>query len=103
MKEEIIDYLKREIRFRERKNKDRGIVNLLIQRYPSLETIPKDILVDVVRDFNSMDRLWRLALREDESLRGADYEQKEELSQKEQLYLGYIPGFEKSIKALNRL
>lgn len=103
MKEEITDYLKRETKFRERKNKDRGIVNLLIQRYPSLETIQKEILIDAVKDYNSMDRLWRLALSEDESLRGSDYNQKEELSQKKQLDLGYILGFEESIKALNRL
>lgn len=93
MKDDIINYLRRESRFRERKNKDRGIVNLLIERYPSLETIDKKILVDVVRDFNSMDRLWRKILSEPENeyLRGKDYYDKIELSNQYQISLGYAP------------
>ena len=98
MKDKIIAYLKRDPRFRERTNKNKGIANMLSEKY-QIE-IPKDKRDDFIADILSADRCWRLALSEDESLRGSDYEQKDVLEQKEMLYLGYIPG-EAQIKKIN--
>lgn len=101
MKNEIISYLKEDPRFRERANKNKGIANLLAEKY-HLE-IPKDKRDDFIADVLSADRLWRLALSEDETLRGGDYGDGENLAQKKQIELGYMPGFEESIKKLNNL
>ena len=90
----VEDYLKEQPLFRERKNKDRGIVNLLINRYGlqlAIESghISKDRLVAIVQDFASMDRAWRKTLEKDASLRGSDYDEKDQLEAKAMKNLGY--------------
>ncbi len=95
IKEQVIDYLQTEPKFRERSNKDRGQVNLLLRKYTGLaeavekKLISKDSLIAFVQDYASMDRAWRQALERDVSLRGTDYGQKEELMAKKQEELGY--------------
>lgn len=74
-------YLEDEPRFRERKNKGRGIVNLLVKRHPELAKIDKGLLVLAIRENNSMDRCWRLALERRKELRGKDYNKKGELEE----------------------
>jgi hypothetical protein len=94
-KQKILDYLVNEPRFRERKNKDRGIVNLLMERYPALEKaitdkiISKELMSLIVQDYASMDRQWRKLLEEKPELRGTDYGNKEELEMEVQRKLGY--------------
>lgn len=84
-KDKVIEYLENEPRFRERRNKDRGIVNLLMRKYydlnKAIETslISKDVIVAIVQDYASMDRQWRKTLEERSELRGTDYDQKDEL------------------------
>jgi len=87
--DKVFNYLKSQPLFRERKNKDRGMVNLLREMYPVLKDIDKDTLIGVVQDYNSMDRAWRKHLADNVWLRGTDYEQKEELEIKKQRELGY--------------
>lgn len=103
MYEDTLNYLKEEPRFRERMAKDRGIVNLLIKRYPSLETIDKKILVDMVKDYNSMDRYWRMILAERKDLRGTDYDTKEKVSQEYQIGLGYEGGYHQDMLKLKNI
>lgn len=103
MYEDTLNYLELEPRFRERMAKDRGIVNLLIKRYPTLEIIDKKILVDMVKDYNSMDRYWRMILAERKDLRGSDYVTKEKVSEEYQINLGYNPGYEQDMKQLKML
>ena len=76
LKNKVIEYLKEEPLARERKNKDRAIVNLLLKHYQCLTPIRKEILIEVVRDYNAMDRYWRDTLANTPSLRGSDYEDK---------------------------
>ena len=92
LKNLVKNYLETEPRFRERKNKTRGLVNLLIKRYPAIEGIPKQILEDVCADFASMDRSWRQTLEHYPHLRGSDYGDKEVLEQEKQVELGYQIG-----------
>lgn len=101
MKTEIYNYLKSDARFRERSNKNKGIANLLAEKY-HIE-IPKDKRDDFISDVLSADRYWRKTLEDEPSLRGKDYMTKEEMAQKKQIELGYMPGFEESIKKLNEL
>lgn len=80
--------------FRERKNKDEGIVNLLIRRYglqPAIDRreINKDGIVALVQDYATMDRAWRKVLEEREDLRGKDYGDKDRLEQEKMKQLGY--------------
>ena len=94
LRNKIEEYLVREPLFRERKNKNRGIVNLLIDRYNLKELIinghlSKDKMVAMVQDYASMDRSWRKTLEERPELRGDDYGEKDELEEKKLEELGY--------------
>ncbi len=95
IKQTIANYLETEERFRERKNKDRGIVNLLMRRFPHLDkaikdgVLSKDQVIDLVQDYTSMDRAWRQTLEQQPELRGTDYDDKERLEQEKQIDLGY--------------
>jgi hypothetical protein len=89
MKQDILKYLKEDERFRERANKNRGIANLISKKY-GIE-IPKDKRDDIIGDILTADRSWRMALKEEPSLRGKDYNDGEVLSQEWQLNNGYEP------------
>jgi hypothetical protein len=86
----VEQYLKDEPRFRERSNRERGIVNLLLNKYPILKDVPKDTLVELCHDFSNMDRCWRKILEEQPTLRGKDYDDKPELEKNAREELGYI-------------
>lgn len=94
LKDEVHGYLQSEPQFRERSNKDRGIVNLLMRRHPSLKGViqngamKKEVVTAIVQEYASMDRAWRKVLEEEPALRGSDYEDKARLEDEmiEQLY-----------------
>lgn len=88
--EKMQSFLEREPRARERSKKDNAIRVLLIEAYPSLETVPKDVLIDALRSYSSYDRAWRKILEETPSLRGSDYDQKYELAMHKMDELGYM-------------
>lgn len=83
----LFDYLKRQPLARERKNKNRAIANLLIQNH-SL-SIDKDLLIELVKEANTLDREWRKILEQNVTLRGSDYEEKDKLEKDKQRKLGY--------------
>ncbi len=87
MNEDIINYLKSEPRFRERSAKWRGIADILIKKY-NLD-IDRRKLADIIADGSTADRAWRMALKNDVSLRGSDYSDKEMLEVEKQRELGY--------------
>ena len=95
IKDAIEKYLDDEPKFRERKNKDRGIVNLLMRRYGALRiavesgAIGKDTVTAIVQDYASMDRAWRKTLEEVPRLRGSDYDEKDRLEAEKMVELGY--------------
>jgi hypothetical protein len=105
----VEEYLKSEPRFRERKEKDRGMVYLLGRRYGTLGMLLKrgeisyDTMIAVIQDAYSMDRAWRQALQHNPELRGTDYEDKTILEAEKQLELGYTPGYHADIKKLKKL
>lgn len=96
MENQVLQYLKDEVRFRERCNKDRGIANLLIEKYHL--DIDKSRLIAVIQDANSMDRYWRKLTAENKDLRGKDYDTKKIVSQRKQMELGYEVGYNNDIK-----
>ena len=90
----VESYLQEEPKFRERTAKDRGIVNLIINKYGlghlvESRQITKDMLIEIVQAYATMDRAWRKTLQERPELRGADYEEKDELEIQAQAALGY--------------
>lgn len=93
---ELIDYLKQEPRARERKNKNRAIANVIIEKL-SLHEISKDKITDMVGEILSLDRKWRKILEENEDLRGTDYKEKDILEQNKMLELGYEPGYNQKL------
>lgn len=108
-KDQVIDYLKDEPKFRERANKDKGIANLLLRKYPllkkaiELDMFSRDTLIALMQDYATMDRAWRQALEHDPTLRGSDYEEKVRLEQEKQIELGYRPSHDSDIKKLSTL
>jgi hypothetical protein len=95
LKTEVLGYLQRQPMFRERKNKDRGIVNLLMEKYPPLKILiengilKKEDVVAMFQDYSSMDRAWRKSLQDHEELRGTDYDEKTKLESEMMEELGY--------------
>lgn len=95
LREEVEQYLQDQPLARERANKDRGIVNILLARFPLIaklvkeDTLDKKMLTQFVQQYNSMDRAWRKILEERPELRGKDYGQKDALEQEMQAELGY--------------
>lgn len=86
---ELMEYMRTEPKARERKLKDRAIVNILLKHYPQLRGVDKDTLVAFVKDHNSYDRCWRMITMEHEYLRGSDYYDKKDLSERKMVELGY--------------
>lgn len=105
----VRDYLEKQPLFRERKNKDRGIVNILISRHYKLGeairtgVLSKEFVVEAMKEFSSMDRYWRQALDQEPELRGKDYNDRERLEQETELSLGYVPGHAADVKKLKEL
>lgn len=105
----VHNYLEKQPLFRERKNKDQGIVNILIGRHYKLGeairtgVLSKQFVIEVMKEYASMDRAWRQALEHDPSLRGADYGDKDHLEQEKEIALGYVPGHDADVRKLNTL
>ena len=97
----VYEYLKQEPRFRERSSKNRGIADILIDKY----NLPVDrwLLSDIISDAYSMDRAWRMILQDNVELRGSDYDEKNIIEQESQLELGYDPLFNQDIKQLKNI
>jgi hypothetical protein len=88
----LLDYLKKEPKARERKNKNRAIGNVILEKYHTGQ-YSKEVMADIVGEVLTLDRQWRKILEENPDLRGADYDEKTILEQKKMLELGYEPGF----------
>lgn len=88
LKQTIENLLENYSWFRERKNKNRGLVDILVSRN-GLQDVPKDKLIAFVSDYASADRLWRQILEKRPELRGSDYYNKTELEEKKKTELGY--------------
>ena len=93
--------LKTEPNFRERARKDNGFIILLKRRYPQLKDFPNHLLVDFARDFLTMDREWRLLLKNDTSLRGKDYSDGAVLADEKKISLGYESNHFEDMKTIN--
>lgn len=108
LKNLVLQYLEKEPLFRERRNKDKGVVSLLMRRYPPLAeaiekgVITKNIVTEIVQDYASMDRAWRQTLEHDPALRGSDYYDKVVLEQAKQIELGYRPGHNADVATIKR-
>lgn len=101
MKQEVLNYLKSEPRFRERSKKWRGIADLINKKYNLV--IDRVKLADMLADGSSADRSWCDILKENEDLRGSDYLQKDILEEEKILQLGYSPNFKNNVKQLELL
>ena len=95
IKQQVKDYLESEPRARERREKDRALVNLLLKRHPKLQNaleqreMTKDDLIAIVQDFDSLNRFWRMILKECPGLRGQDYNDKDDLESDHLKLIGY--------------
>lgn len=90
--EKVLQFLIKDERFRERKNKNKGICILLAEIHPQIilpVRITLDVMAEVVKDYATMDRHWRQILEEKKELRGSDYDEKEKLEKNKKEELGY--------------
>lgn len=78
---------------RERRQKDIALVRLLTSHWTKTIVPSESALIDLVKDYDSANRLWRKCLEEHESLRGHDYKDKKVYEQKKQIELGMESGF----------
>jgi hypothetical protein len=93
--ETVEDYLTKQPLARERKHKDRGLVNLIIARHGLQDLvdsrqISKEKLIEMVHDFTNLDRLWRKVTETRPDLRGSDYNDKDALEAATMSELGYV-------------
>lgn len=100
---ELIDYLKKEPRARERANKNRAIGNLCRDRYFPNSDLNKNKMEDMVGRILLMDRQWRKILEENPELRGSDYKDKDILEQQAQINLGYEVNYNSNVAKLKTL
>jgi len=84
---ELHQYLIDNPKARERCNKDRAAVNILLKRYKIQGDIKE--IVRFAREHNSMDREWRDLLLKNPHLRGNDYFHKKKLVNIALRQLGY--------------
>lgn len=109
LKTNVENYLNYDPRFRERRNKDKGIINLLMEKHGVLRdlieshAISRETLIDIIQDYTSMDRYWRLALMDNPSLQGSDYKDGKELARQKQTELEYEAGHYKRVKQMDLL
>jgi len=95
--------------FRERRFRGKYLAILALRetgledRHKGNQIISLEELSDFAVKYDSFRHAWGEVTRDFENLRGQDYKDGENLAQKKQLEHGYIPGFEESIKALNKL
>lgn len=105
---DLLEYLKQQPKARERKNKNRAIGNLILEKYKLndiayINVMSKEQASDMVGEILSLDRKWRKILEENPELRGTDYGDKEMLAQEKQIELGYLPGFHEDLRKLKTL
>ena len=92
MKNLVLSYLEKFPPFRNRSEKNKGLVIILQHKYPVLQQIEKKVLLNVVEDVLLGDRYWRWWLEDKNrpDLRGEDYlKNKDELEIIKQQELGY--------------
>jgi hypothetical protein len=83
----IKEYLEQYPTTRERSNKDRFLATVLKEKYKVI--IDTEILTEIVKDYDSMNRVWRKVTADNEHLRGLDYNDKKHLQEKKIIELGY--------------
>lgn len=101
MRETIKKHLEDNTSFRERRNKNKGIAELVAKKYGIY--IPEDQKADFVTDIMNADRYWRMELSENPAVRGSDWKTKDEMEQKKVMELGYEGNFRGNIKKLKTL
>lgn len=84
----VEQYLEGEPKARERKNKNRAIVNLLLMRFPSMKE-HKESLIAIITEASTLDRWWRKILEQRPELRGSDYGHKDTLEHEKMQEFGY--------------
>ena len=98
----VKNYLEREPKARERHNRSRAIVNLLLEDYPDFMPL-KDKLISAIHSADSYDRLFRKVQSECPELQGEDYSTKKIVEQRKQIELGYESGFFEITRKLKKL
>lgn len=88
---------------RERRRKDEALVKLLTAHWTRQSPPSESTLIELVKDFNSADRYWRLLTAAHEGLRGTDYDTKQIVEQRKELSLGYQPGYNQDLKVARML
>ena len=96
--------LEHDVLSRERKNKNRFVANCLWQKWNlDSRSLNIELLVSLIMDARSYERMWQMVLKDHVHLRGNDYDDKKKIVQNKQIELGYEPGFHENVKKLETL
>ena len=90
LKNKVLKYLQENVFARERRNKDRAIAHMLVERYPALENVGRETLIAAFQDYDSMNRYWRMLMIEYPELQASDYDTKEKVELRKMEELGYV-------------
>lgn len=74
---------------RERANKNKVIAKVIYEGYALAHNPVKPRMTDIAGEILTLDRAWRLFLRDNKEYRGKDYNEKAELEVEKQRELGY--------------
>jgi len=99
----VINYIKKEPRFRKRANKNRGLANLLLKMHPVIQSVDPKIFSHIIGEVLTMDRVWRKFMADNPDFRGSDYDEKGRLEQVAMAELGYEVGFKDDMDKLSTL
>lgn len=86
--------------FRERRFRAPFIVEMVLEKHgkSGVMFIDKNFLQDFAEDYATYIRNWQLVLKENEDLRGEDYDDKDIVEQEKILELGFEVGYNEKIK-----
>lgn len=91
---------------RERRFKDKALAKLLTSHKPwdgENSVFKVEEIAEILGNYNTADRYWRLILEHHPELRGADWSDKTVLSQRKVLSLEYEPGHHQRSKVLEEI
>jgi len=103
MKDKLKTFLENHIEARERRYRERHLVDFILENGEYKFPLTKSRLIDFVHDFASADRYWRMTLKERKDLRGKDYDTKDIVEQQKEIELGFSPNHYKDVATLKRL
>lgn len=103
MKEKLKTFLENHPEARERRFREKWLVDFILEHKKYPFPLTKKNLADFVHNFASADRYWRMILEENHELRGIDYKDGEKLSDEWQIKNEFQPMHDSISKKIRQI